>query len=330
MVSKAKPLFRGHYQPHIPADLGYYDLRLPEVREAQAEMAKEYGIYGFCYYHYWFNGRHVLERPFNEVLSSGKPDFPFCLCWANENWTRVWDGGNDQVLLRQQYSFKDDLAHIESLIPAFRDERYIRIDGRPLFLVYRTGLLPDPCRTAKIWREAVARAGLRELYLVRVERFTSDIDPRDIGFDAAMEFAPDWRYSGRLKNRSSFHVFLAKCGILSRIYIDNRVAEYESMIYRILNKPKTNFVRFHCVTPSWDNSARRARNASIFIGSTPEKYEMWLQNVVRRTLENRQGDERIVFINAWNEWGEGNHLEPDLKWGRAYLEATHRVMSDVE
>ena len=157
-VTKARPLFPGHYQPQLPADMGFYDLRLPEAREAQAALAREYGIHGFCYYHYWFNGRRILERPFNEVLASGKPDFPFCLCWANENWTRVWDGGEKNVLLEQKYSHEDDLAHIESLIPAFRDERYIRIDGKPLFLVYRTGLLPNPARTAEIWREAAKRA----------------------------------------------------------------------------------------------------------------------------------------------------------------------------
>jgi len=159
-VAKAKALFPGHYQPHLPADLGFYDLRLPEVREAQAELASQHGIHGFCYYHYWFNGRRILERPFNEVLESGKPDFPFCLCWANENWTRVWDGGERNVLLEQHYSFEDDLAHIRSLIPAFKDPRYIRINGKPLFLVYRTELLPDPAKTAALWQKEAIKAGL--------------------------------------------------------------------------------------------------------------------------------------------------------------------------
>ena len=325
MVAKAKPLFKGHYQPHIPADLGFYDLRLPQVRERQAEMAKEYGICAFCYYHYWFNGRRVLESPFNDVLASSTPGLPFCLCWANENWTRVWDGGENHVLLRQQYNFEDDLAHIQSLIPAFADERYIRIEGKPLFLVYRTECLPDPLRTAQIWREAVAHAGLGGLYLVRVESFRGDIDPQDIGFDAVVEFAPDWGNKGKLMRRSALHAFLAKFGALSKAYTENEVFEYQSMIELMLNKPKPPFKRFRCVTPSWDNSPRRAKGAHIFVGSTPDKYGMWLREVMHRTCVDYEGDERIIFINAWNEWGEGNHLEPDLRWGRAYLEETFKA-----
>ncbi|MDJ0634982.1 MAG: glycoside hydrolase family 99-like domain-containing protein [Xenococcaceae cyanobacterium MO_188.B29] len=154
-VAKAKPLFKDHYQPHLPADLGFYDLRLPEVRQAQADLAREYGIYGFCYYHYWFNGKRLLERPFNEVLESGKPDFPFCLCWANENWTRRWDGQDREILIEQKYSVVDDREHIKSLISAFKDPRYIKIDGKPLFLIYRVNSLPDPSLTQKIWREEV-------------------------------------------------------------------------------------------------------------------------------------------------------------------------------
>src|SRR5215471_1865027 len=192
-VAKARPLFRGHHQPHLPADLGFYDLRVPEVRQEQADMARQYGISGFCYYHYWFHGRRLLSRPFDEVLASGRPNFPFCLCWANENWTRSWDGTDREVLLPQRHSPEDDRAHIEYLLQAFQDMRYVRIDGRPLFLVYRTELLPDPARTAEIWRQRAHVAGIGDLYLARVESFVSDTDPRAIGFDAAIEFAPDWR-----------------------------------------------------------------------------------------------------------------------------------------
>lgn len=188
-VTKAKPAFRNHYQPHLPSDLGFYDLRLPEIREQQAELARQYGIHGFCYYHYWFNGRRILERPLNEVLSSGNPDFPFCVCWANENWTRVWDGGEKELLLKQEYSLEDDRAHIRSLIDTLSDERYIRIDNKPLFLVYRTGLLPNPKMTSDVWREEAQKAGLADLYLVRVESHGDYTDPADIGFDAT--FPPD-------------------------------------------------------------------------------------------------------------------------------------------
>src|SRR4029077_7166935 len=168
-VTKARPWFRGHYQPHLPADLGFYDLRLPETREAQANLARQYGIHGFCYYHYWFNGRRLLERPFNEVLASGSPDFPFCLCWANENWTRAWDGLEREVLIQQHYDSNDDLAHIRWLANAFRDPRYIRVHGKPLFLVYRVASLPDPMQTVSIWREEARRLGIGELFLCAVE-----------------------------------------------------------------------------------------------------------------------------------------------------------------
>lgn len=325
-VTKAKPLFRGHYQPHLPSDLGYYDLRLPEVRESQADLAKEYGIYGFCYYHYWFNGRRILERPFNEVLTSGKPDFPFCLCWANENWTRVWDGGSKHVLLGQNYTDYDDVNHIKELIPAFRDNRYIRIDGKPLFLVYRTENLPNPKRTSEIWREAAYKSGVGEIYLVRVESFTGGIDPQDIGFDAAVEFAPDWRNRGPARGWGRIMNRLAKFGLIPKIYRDNWVSSYQKAVEVMLDKPEHSYKWFRCVCPSFDNSARKSKSASIFVGSTPEIYGKWLKKTAERTLLKYGGEERIVFINAWNEWAEGNHLEPDVKWGRSYLEATRNVL----
>ena len=325
-VVKARPAFPGHYQPHLPADLGFYDLRLAETRQAQANLATEYGIYGFCYYHYWFNGRRLLERPFNEVLQSGKPDLPLCLCWANENWTRAWDGRSGQVLLSQQYSDEDDLHHIQSLIPAFRDKRYIRINGKPLFLVYRTELLPNPARTAEIWRETAARAGIEDLYLVRVESFVRNIDPHSIGFDAAVEFAPDWGAVGD-EFCSSFWSFMVTTKSFSDAYRKHVIVDYQRLCDRMTSKPVPTYKRFPGITPSWDNSPRRVKEAVILHDSTPKKYGAWLQTAIRRTLQDPVLDERLVFINAWNEWGEGNHLEPDEKWGRAYLEATKRAVS---
>ena len=188
-VTKARPNFEGHYQPHLPADLGFYDLRLPEVREQQAELAGEYGVHGFCYYHYWFGGRRLLERPFNEALSSGRPDFPFCLCWANENWTRRWDGGNDEILMSQRHSDEDDRNLIRSLFPAFEDRRYIRINGKPLLIVYRAGILPNAERTTVIWREEMKNAGLGEIHLCMAQTW-GIFDPGPYGFDSAVEFPP--------------------------------------------------------------------------------------------------------------------------------------------
>jgi len=327
-VAKARPSFPGHYQPHLPADLGFYDLRLSETREAQAELAKQYGLSGFCYYHYWFNGRRILERPVNEILKLGKPDFPFCLCWANENWTRTWTGGSKDILLEQKYSHDDDLEHIRTLIPIFSDSRYIKIEGKPLFLVYRTELLPNPQKTAEIWRAEALKQGIGEIFLARVEGFQSNIDPASIGFDAAVEFAPDWRNLGKQLFKSTLLDSLAKIHLFPRGLTSNKLFDYDDMIIEMLNKPEPSYLRFPCVTPSWDNSARRNNEALIVINSTPEKYEQWLATIVNRVIAKDDRYPKLIFINAWNEWAEGNHLEPDQKWGIAYLGATKNALTD--
>jgi lipopolysaccharide biosynthesis protein len=329
-VAQAKPLFPGHYQPHLPGELGFYDLRVPEVREAQAALAREHGIHAFCYYHYWFNGRRILDRPFAEVLASGKPDFPFCLCWANENWTRIWDGGEQNVLLQQHYGAEDDRAHIRALFPAFADSRYLRVGGRPLFLVYRTELLPDPQRTADIWREEVSKAGFGDIYLARVENFVTRVDPTKIGFDAAVEFAPHGAHVGKIKFRGPTHRILARLGLLPDAYLHSQVVNYRAMVLGMLAKPEPEFKRFRCVTPMWDNTARRRTGAHIYQGSTPKLYRDWLTEVARHTIDRFPAEERLVFINAWNEWAEGCHLEPDLKWGRQYLEATKEALDRAQ
>ncbi len=321
-VTKARPVVPGHHQPHLPADLGFYDLRLPEARTAQAELARQYGIDAFCYYHYWFTGRQVLERPVREIVASGQPDFPFCICWANENWTRAWDGRSGHALLEQHYSDEDDLAHIRHLLPTLADSRYLRVAGRPMLLVYRSELLPDPRRTADTWRSEALRQGLGDLYLVRVESFRGDIDPASIGFDAALEFAPDWR---RVRPRQIRlrHRLAASLGLFHRGYLEHRFAEYQDLVDDMLAKPDPTFRRIRCVTPGFDNSARRKKDATIFVNGTPDAYGHWLEQVLRREAARHEvtGDERLVFVNAWNEWAEGNHLEPCQRWGRAYLEA---------
>lgn len=321
-VVRARPRFRGHYQPHLPADLGFYDLRLSETREAQADLAREYGIHGFCYYHYWFNGRRLLERPLDEVLALGKPDFPFCICWANENWSRGWGGGHREILLGQQYSHEDDLNHIRSLIPMLSDPRYIRIEGRPLLLVYRVEALPCPQRTAEIWRNEAAREGIGGLYLVCVESNLGPlipIVPSSVGFDAAMQFGP---YSHHLYTTS----LLIRAGRRMKrlMHGDNRWS-YAHMYRQWARQPKPSYKRFDCVMPMWDNSSRQLNGkATIYHGSTPELYHAWLHEAVRRAQPDSD-DIRWIFINAWNEWAEGCHLEPCQKWGRAYLEATLRA-----
>jgi len=332
-VVRATPRLQGHYQPHLPADLGFYDLRLPEARAAQAELAASHGIYGFCYYHYWFHGRQVLERPVNEIWKSGEPDFPFCLCWANEPWSRRWDGSNAEVLLEQQYSASDDLAHIRALIPLFLDPRYIRVMDRPFLAVYRASELPDPQRTADLWRREAERAGLKGLFLVRVESHNESGDPRNIGFDSSLEFEPRWSTLGRSQifRRKWWH--RQKLGTGERVFRENVVYGYEDLVKRALTEPLPAYPRIPCVCPGWDNSPRRKTGAVIFMNSTPQRYEQWLREIVdrqtaRTRVEGNSGicPESLVFINAWNEWAEGNHLEPCQKWGRAYLEATQRAL----
>ncbi|MFP5208342.1 MAG: glycoside hydrolase family 99-like domain-containing protein [Acidobacteriota bacterium] len=329
-VAKARPLFKGHYQPHLPADLGFYDLRLAEAREAQAELAREYGIYGFCYYHYWFNGRRLLERPVNEITATGRPEFPFCLCWANENWTRRWDGMEDEILAKQDYSESDDENHIRHLMPTLTDPRYITVSGMPVFLVYRARRFPEPRRTTDIWRREAVRAGLPGLFLIRVESFPDETDdPRLLGFDAALEFQPRWLLmDGKLlRRRKWWHRH--RLQTMEPAFKRHHVCEYEELVKAARNMEVPPYPFIRCVCPGFDNSSRRQEGAVILKDSTPEVYGQWLSFVVRETRSRgplRETSEEFVFINAWNEWAEGNHLEPCLQWQRAYLEATREAL----
>lgn len=317
-VTKAKPNFVDHYQPHMPGEFGFYDLRLPEIREQQVNLAKEYGIYGFCYYYYWFNGKRLLHRPLDEILATGRPDFPFCVCWANENWTRTWDGQDSHVLIAQNHSTEDDIAFIQSLFPALRDSRYVRIGGKPLILVYKVALLPNPEQTAIVWRDQCRTARIGEIYLACVHNNANpelNVDPRTIGFDAAVEFPP-----------------LGK-GVIAPTPRHLLNKKFRGLCYDYMATAKNivlgrcpPFTFFRGVMPSWDNTARRQDSGHIFLGASPEGYGRWLESAAEWTARMHVGDERIVFINAWNEWAEGNHLEPDQKYGRAYLEATRAVM----
>lgn len=322
-VKAGVPRFHRHYQPHVPGQLGYYDLRDATVRAAQAALAREHGIHGFCYYHYWFNGKRLLETPFNEVLASRKPDFPFCICWANENWTRRWDGSEHKILMAQHYSDEDSLNFIQSLVPAFSDERYIRVNGKPLLILYRTGLLPDPKKTTEIWREAMHKAGIGDLYLVRVENFMDGPEPaapQEIGFDAALEFAPYWGLVGE-RTRTIAGKDLPD---------DVQAYSYDDCMKAMLNRPVPSYKLFRGVFTGWDNSARRKTGPTVFLNSSPEKFAYWLSLVLKRTIHTFAGDERIVFINAWNEWGEGCHLEPDENFGLKFLKATKLVLRQSE
>lgn len=331
-VKKAQPLFKGHYQPHIPLDHNYYDLTDETTIAKQAQLAQEYGIFGFCFYHYWFNGKLLLEKPIEALLKNKETNMPFCLCWANENWTRAWDGQDKQVLLKQEYDLEDDLKHIQYLIQFFKDDRYIKINGKPVFLMYRSELHPHINEATEIWRSEVKKAGFPDLYLIRVENFERNIEPSTHGFDAGMEFAPDGKYSGGKATKENMpkYIFTKVLHLLSlkkSAIFENRIFSYKTLSQNMMNKRKAKYTYFRCISPSWDNSARRKSNATIYIDSTPDIFENWTEKMKAYTLANLPEEEQLLFINAWNEWGEGCHLEPDQKWGTKYLEALKRGLS---
>ena len=321
-VTKAKPLFKNHYQPQLPTDLGFYDLRLPEAREAQANIAKEHGIHGFCYYHYWFNGKRLLNQPVDEMLRLQKPEMPFMLCWANENWTRRWDGMDKEVLMEQVYNNEDDKTHMRWLCEhVFSDERYIKVDGCPMFSVYDQRLLPDLKLTSDTWRTiAKEEFGFPDLYLCVIESFNIPVFPKDYGFDAAIEFSPH-----KLLRHYTPKTFLEKKGLKKKF--DFR--DYKKAVDVSLNRPMENFRLYRSVTPSWDNTARMGEKAIISLGSTPELYYRWLAEIVKN-FKPYSEEENFVFINAMNEWAEGNHLEPCIKYGTAYLEATKKALNGYD
>jgi lipopolysaccharide biosynthesis protein len=322
-VASAKPRFKGHYQPHIPADLGFYDLRLEEARIAQAELAKKYGIYGFCYYHYWFHGKQLLERPVNEIVASGKPDFPFCLCWANEPWGRNWDGQDNAVIQPQEYSEDDHLNHIHHLLEIFKDKRYIKIDGKPFFIVYKQAHIPNVKDMINLWNDEAKKYGFEKgLYILSTTSHGFREDPTPLGFDASWDFLP---YILSIKTNLKFKIIRKvkkNLGLLKY-----RLNSYSDVVDNALQNYQNNkqWKEYPCICPNWDNSPRRKNNAFILHGSTPELYEKWLANICEK-FEPFSEEENFVFLNAMNEWAEGNHLEPDLKWGLKYLEVTKKVL----
>jgi len=314
-TAKARPLFRGHYQPHVPADLGFYDLRQPETREAQAAMAREYGVEAFCYYHYWFGGgRRLLQRPFEEVVASGQPDFPFCLCWANESWTGIWHGLSSRVLVEQTYPGREDaVRHFEALLPAFLDRRYVQVQGKPLFLVYRPSGIPDARAFTELWRRLADAAGLPGIYFVGVEN--EPWRPEVNGFDGV---TPPTVHLARKRdtNASMARVRFHYRRILRQ---PSLLFEYEKAIEHFLLDECRQANVYPNVIPNWDNSPRSGLRGLVLHGSTPELFRRHLRAVIEQVVA-KPPDHRIVFIKSWNEWAEGNHLEPDLKFGLRYLD----------
>ena len=321
-TAKAKPMFRGHYQPHVPADLGFYDLRVPETREAQAAMARSYGIEAFCYYHYWFAGQRILERPLEEVVASGAPDFPFCVCWANQTWTGIWHGAPDRVLIEQTYpGERDHRAHFDYLLPVLTDPRHLTVNGLPLLLIYNPSAIPDVRRFTDLWRELAIKAGLPGLHLVGV---TVDRrwNPTQSGFDGCTsQKLPSVR--GWVSRRHPIEWTKQKLEEMRRM---PTICAYEDAFEGLMPETFGGVINYPLVIHAWDNTPRSGRNGLVLQGSNPELF----RRVLRRAFDMRSKappEQRLVFLKSWNEWAEGNHLEPDLKFGHGYLEVIRQEMS---
>ncbi len=332
-VAKARPLYKNHYQPKIPADLGFYDLRLSEVREEQARLAREAGIYGFCYYHYWFNGRQLLNRPIDEVVECGRPDFPFCLCWANHTWyNKQWVSNNEmvvgksKVLIEQTYGGDEDIvAHFRSLLPKFKDKRYIRVHGRLLFMVY-CGFGFDIDHFARIWNELAREEGLPEFFFMTHLCLPNEIKQTeqllDNGFDAVnvslhrMPF-PSERNVGRGHKLQEI--------LSNHIRVKPAIVKYKDAIKHLDSGLFDKERVYPTIVPNWDHTPRSGRFGRVFQDATPELFGKHIEQIFSH-LDHKDQEDRIVFLKSWNEWGEGNYVEPDMKYGHGYLDAIrHKV-----
>ena len=344
-VAKARPLFRGHYQPRIPADLGFYDLRLPEVRVAQAAMARSAGIGGFCYWHYWFAGKRILERPFNEVLRSKEPDFPFCLGWANQTWSGTWHGAPNKILMEQTYPGREDNErHFYALLDAFHDPRHICVRGKPVFVIFNPPELPRPSEFIEQWQSLACKNGLPGVHFVAHVAFRDQpYDHRSIGFAGAL--AADaygvyqtkmWqrclaRYGFQNGHRSMLkssalqslalgraaYLIAQKC--VRRLLSRPTVFQYAEAMRYFLSNATIDPDSYPCVLPNWDHSPRTGRRAIIMHNSTPELFRQHLRQALS-LVSDRPFEDRLVFVKSWNEWAEGNYLEPDLRFGHQYLD----------
>ncbi|WP_210201666.1 glycoside hydrolase family 99-like domain-containing protein [Mesorhizobium sp. WSM3864] len=314
-VARATPNFASHSQPKIPRDLGYYDLTHPGVMREQVELAKLYGLHGFCFYHYWFSGRRILEKPV-ELFIKSDINFRFCLCWANENWTRAWDGDTKNILLHQKYAEGDAEAFIDGMIAYFNDHRYIKINGAPLLVVYRAKDIPDPKRWFSIWRDRVVAHGFPGIHISVVD-FYDISTPQEVEADSLVEFPPH-KFNGPQNHPSEFPS-------MTNPNFSGGIVDYRKMIAQSANRPRQSFAMFRGIIPGWDNTARRQNNPTIVINSTPKLYSAWLRFLrFQARQDHPDPDSRFIFINAWNEWGEGCYLEPDQRWGLSYLEETLR------
>lgn len=319
-LPRALPRFKGHIQPRIPRDLGCYDLSESNVMRRQIEMAKAAGIYGFCFYHYWFDSKRVLEKPMERLLADSSLDFPFCLMWANENWTRTWDGSDKEIILAQNYREEDDAAFVDDLARHMKDPRYIRVGDRPLFFIYRPGQIPEASATIMRWRELMQSRHNLNPVIMMAQGF-EDLDPREYGLDGAIEFPPH-------KICQNLPLINAQLEMLDSKYVGG-VFNYDAAVERSVGETSADFPLIRTITPTWDNEARRPGRGMVLHGSTPEKFGAWADKMLSFARRNPVYGEQFLCVNAWNEWAEGAVLEPDVHYGAAYLNALSRAIHGV-
>ncbi len=323
-VTAGESRFIGHQQPILPKDLGFYDLRLESNILEQINLAKKYGVYGFCFYYYWFSSCKIMDTPLNTFMEHKEWDFNFTICWANENWTKRWDGRNNDIIIAQEYLDEDPLNFIKDVEAILLDKRYIREDGKPVLMVYRASELKDPQKYATVWRDHFRKKHNMELQLVSYLSF-DDQDPREYGFDAALDFAP---LSAFFKNKlfqDNQFPFIDVSQKLLDVNFSGIVADYRSIALNDKLSRAFDFPVYPCVTPSWDNDARKKGKGFIYQNSSPDLYGQWLRRIIKQ--ETSIKDEPLVFVNAWNEWAEGAMMEPSSHLGHAVLNRTAEALS---
>ena len=324
-VANAKPLFKGHIQPQLPSELGFYDLRVPEIREAQADLARNHGIEGFCYWHYWFgNNKRLLERPFNEVLASKKPDFPFCLAWANESWSGIWHGAPDKILIEQTYQGKQDyINHFYNILPALKDRRYIKSDNKNIFIIYQPFKIPELKIFIDTWRELALKEGVSDFHFIGINGKISQM--KEYYLDGFVSYSPRWDLLEKNKLEKSVGIFTKDPRKFIRKYLRKpAIYEYDKYVECCM-KYNLSENEYPDIVSNWDNTPRSGINGFVLNNSTPELFGILLQHVIRQ-VQNREFEKRLVFIKSWNEWAEGNFIEPSLRWNRSYLEKIKEIV----
>ena len=324
-VTKAIPQYTGHYQPHLPIDVGFYNLTHDDIMYRQIELARKYGIYGFCFYYYWFSGQTLLEKPIRNFLNNKDLNMPFCLMWTNETWTNVWGDGNHKKIIKQQELLDDDyLKFANDVILYFKDERYIKINGKPLLIIYQSQLFEKEkfIRFIRLLKENISKNGFDDIYIMTTNAKITNQDLSEYDIEGVIEFS-----------HQTLPIQKAVCEIKNRFINPNfmgKIIDVKKALSNNLHLQENSYKTFKCIYPGWDNTARKAYKSGCFVFEmTPLDFKIWLKDLINWTRKKHKKEEQLIFINAWNEWAEGSHLEPDQKYGYAYLQSTKEALEET-